>query len=91
MIKKYVDTDMLNTSLASKKDSSIIKINPDSPVTLEDNTEYYFRNISSLIFSYPSDNFEIWMEISTSENEDLSIIFPEDTMYIGAPPIFLNN
>ena len=59
-------------------------------VTLEDNTEYRLTDVSSLTLSYPEGNFEVWMCLAFSATETINVVFPTETRFIGAEPIFGN-
>ena len=87
-MKKYVDTVMLKSSLDALTTKFVTNI--ESPLKLNDNTEYRLTDVSSLTLSYPDGNFEVWMSISFSETETISVIFPTETQFIGAAPTFSN-
>lgn len=90
MIKRYVDESELILLLNKKQNIPNIITNIDSPLILCDNMEYRLTDVSSLILSYPDSNFEVWMNISFSSTEIINVIFPTETRYIGAAPIFNN-
>ena len=66
------------------------KITTNIQTPLVDNTEYRLQDVSSLDIVYPDGNFEVWMNISFSSTETISVNFPEDTKYIGSKPSFSN-
>lgn len=89
-MKKYVDENTLQDSLSTKKDIVSIITNVENPLVLSDNTEYRLTNITSLTFSYPEKNFEVWMNISFSSTGTVDVVFPSETKYIGIAPSFAN-
>ena len=89
-MRKYVDEDELASLLNAKQNTPNIITNIENPLMLNDNTEYRLSNISSLTLSYPEGNFEVWMNISFSSTEPINVVFPDETRYIGAVPVFNN-
>lgn len=82
--------DDIKTKLDAKKNVTNIVTSAEASLLLSDNTEYRLTNVSSLTLSYPSGNFEVWMNISFSTSETISVTFPAETKYIGAAPTFNN-
>lgn len=89
-MKKYVYEEMLESLLSTKKDITTFITDCESNLILKDNTEYRLTDVSSLMLSYPEDNFEVWMRISLSQTGTISIVFPAETKYIGSAPTFGN-
>lgn len=89
-MKKYIDEDILEFYLSAKKDNAAIVTDVENYLSLSDNTEYRLTNVSSLTLSYPESDFEVWMKISFSSTETISVTFPNETQYIGTMPTFDN-
>lgn len=90
-MRKYIDEKILIENLNKKADKNKIITTFTSPLLLEDNAEYYLSNISSLSLEFPEEKFECWLNIAFAENENIEIIFPENTNYIGEIPSFTPN
>ena len=61
-----------------------------SPLILDDNTEYHLTNVSSLTFSSPPGNFEVWMNLSFASSGAINVVWPAEMQYIGSFPTFKN-
>ncbi len=72
------------------KQSVPAKVAFGTNITLADNTEYRLSNVSSLILSFPQGDFECWMRIETAQSGSVSVVFPQNTAFIGEPPVFGN-
>ena len=97
MKKKYLSLqgvssliDNIKKILDTKRDVPNIVNDTGSTLLLADNTEYHLTNVSSLSLSYPEGSFEVWMNISFSSTETITVTFPINTKYIGAAPSFGN-
>ena len=84
---KANSVDVNNALSAKENKATVISQVAPTAVTLADNYEYYFTNVSSLNITYPSGNFECWMIIQTVQSGSVSIIFPESN-YVGKQPEF---
>lgn len=82
------DSTIVSTALASKADkTAIVTQSAPTAITLADNTEYYLTNVANLTFTFPSDNFECWISVTTA-GSFTAIIFPSGSTYIGSEPEF---
>lgn len=81
-----------NIGIAEYVSSVITKkqVTSGTSFTLEDNTEYRLNNITSLSLSYPTTNFECWMNLTFATSGTISVSFPTGTKYIGKAPEFSN-
>ena len=81
-----------NISIAEYVSSVITKkqVTSGTSFTLEDNAEYRLNNITSLSLSYPTTNFECWMNLTFATSGTISVSFPTGTKYIGKAPEFSN-
>ncbi|MEE0175828.1 MAG: hypothetical protein U0H79_08615 [Eubacterium sp.] len=66
-------------------------IDDGATLILANNAEYRGADIASLEVQYPDGDFECWMRFTTAAEGSISIIFPEDTAYIGEQPEYGNN
>ena len=85
------DSNAVFTAIGTKEDKVTV-INQVSPsaVTVADNAEYYFTNVSILTITYPEgDRFECWITIETAASGTIDIIFPNN-LHIGTYPVFGN-
>lgn len=64
---------------------------PGDTVTLADNTEYRYTEVSTLTLAYPSGHFECWLSLELTAMESITITLPSSTRYIGTPPTFANS
>ena len=59
-------------------------------ITLADNTEYRFTDVTTLSLSYPTGKFECWMRLTFAASGNITVTLPADTEYLGATPNFKN-
>ena len=59
-------------------------------ITLADNTEYRFTDVTTLSLSYPTGKFECWMRLTFAASGNITVTLPTDTEYLGATPDFKN-
>ena len=79
----------VNAALNNKEDkTTVLSQTYPTAVTVADNTEYYFTDVATLVFTYPSSgNFECWIYLETSTTGAIDITFPTSS-YIGDVPVF---
>ena len=61
-----------------------------SNITLADNTEYRFTDVTTLTLTYPTGKFECWMRLTFAASGNITVTLPADTEYLGATPNFKN-
>ena len=87
-LSNKANTSDVNNALNTKQNKpTIITQSAPTAITLADNYEYYLTNVSALIFTYPSGNFECWIVLETASSGGISITFP-NSEYIGKVPTF---
>ncbi len=59
-------------------------------ITLADNTEYRFTDVTTLTLTYPTGKFECWMRLTFAASGNITVTLPADTEYLGATPNFKN-
>lgn len=59
-------------------------------ITLADNTEYRFTDVTTLTLTYPTSKFECWMRLTFAASGNITVTLPADTEYLGATPNFKN-
>ena len=85
------DSSAVFTAIGTKEDKvTVINQVAPSAVTVANNTEYYFTNVSTLVITYPEgDRFECWINIETAASGTIAIAFPSN-LHIGDYPVFGN-
>ena len=66
------------------------QVTTGSNITLADNTEYRLADVTTLILTYPTSDFECWMRLTFAESGNITVTLPADTEYLGATPNFKN-
>lgn len=66
------------------------QVTTGSNITLADNTEYRFTDVTTLTLTYPTGKFECWMRLTFAASGNITVILPADTEYLGATPNFKN-
>ena len=66
------------------------KVSEGMDITLADNTEYRLTDVTTLILSYPSGDFECWMRLTFAASGTITVTLPAETKYIGTAPDFKN-
>ena len=88
VVNGKADSTTVNTALAGKADVvNIVNRSAPTSLTLAKNTEYYLTNVANLTISFPSGNFESWLDI-TIAGSFTKIQFPNTAKYIGEQPTF---
>ncbi len=87
-VETKADATLVNAAIASKADkTTVVTQSAPTAITVADNTEYYLTNVANLTFTFPTENFECWISITTS-GSFTAINFPSNADYIGEVPTF---
>ncbi len=90
---KSVIDGLSDSNGALKYNNSFIipqKVSEGTYITLADNTEYRLNDVTRLILTYPTGDFECWMRLSFAASGDITVTLPAGTGYIGTAPDFKN-
>lgn len=66
------------------------QVTAGTEITLADNTEYRFTDVTTLTLTYPTGNFECWLKLSFAASGSVTVTLPTGTKYIGNAPSFAN-
>lgn len=81
------NVDGLQTALDGKRNTPAkVTTSGVVTVTLADNTEYRYTNVTSLTLTYPSGDFACWIRMTVRTSGTATVSFPSGTTYIGEKP-----
>lgn len=90
----YINTQLPNVkNVKMALDELVTKLHThatDTNITLADNTEYRFTDVTTLTLTYPTGNFECWMSLTFAASGTIMVTLPTDTKYLGSSPNFKN-
>lgn len=82
----------LTTALATKQDKTAsVTLTDGSTTALADNTEYSGTDITTLTFTFPNEDFESYISITTASSGTIAITFPNNVKWIGEEPSYENS
>lgn len=81
----------VNTALADYAKKRTTATLSGSSQTLADNTKYKGTGITTMAFTFPSGDFECYIELTTAASGTISITFPNDAKWIGDEPTTYEN
>ena len=85
-----VTKDNVVAALGYTPEAVSAQVTTGSNITLADNTEYRLTDVTTLMLTYPTGDFECWMRLSFAASGDITVTLPTTTQYIGTTPDFKN-